>query len=134
MAKFAEKILDKGGSIAIEWPANSGSSKRSVHSSKNAAVGFTSTGECWEEKSSQSRRCGRCQHAMRGLSKPFCSSSVASHMHTKLQKGAKPIRQGFIPCSSAQAILQAWHPKQAFNSDLSCFNHACVTKKKVRAE
>lgn len=98
---------------------------------KNAAVGFTSTGECWEAKSSQSRRCGRCQHAMRGLSKPFCSSSVASHMHTKLQKGAKPIRQGFIPCSSAQAILEAWHPKQAFNyvPDLSCFNHACVTKK-----
>ena len=139
--QFAVKILETGGRVAFEWPANSG---------------------WWdlpEVQAFEREHCFRrvyfhgCMLGVKGkelpIKKPWCVSTCderliqifsqficdGTHSHEPAE-GSQTTQTGFYTTQFVTAILESWYPKQAFNyiPDVSSRNHACVTRNLTRAE
>ena len=134
-------MLEKGGRIAIEWPADSG---------------------WWdlpEVQAFEREHCLRrvyfhgCMLGVKGkevpIKKPWCVSTCdgrliqtfgqfrcdGTHSHEPAE-GNQTTQTGFYTTQFVTGILESWYPKQAFNyvPNVSSNNHACVTRNLSRAE
>ena len=139
--RFARKILETGGRVALEWPADLA---------------------WWDLKEVQKferEHCFRrvyfhgCMLGVHGkelpIKKSWCVSTCderliqifsqfrcdGNHQH-EIAGGNQTTQTGFYTTQFATAILESWFPKQAYHHipNVSVANHACVTKNLSRAE
>ena len=139
--RFARKILDTGGRVAIEWPADSG------------------WWDLEEVQEFERQHCFRrvyfhgCMLGVKGkelpIKKPWCVSTCderliqifsqfrcdGNHQHEPAE-GNQTNQTGFYTTQFVTVILESWFPKQAYHHipNVSNANHACVTKNLSRAE
>ena len=139
--RFVRKILDTGGRVAIEWPADSG------------------WWDLEEVQEFERQHCFRrvyfhgCMLGVKGkelpIKKLWCVSTCderliqifsqfrcdGNHQHEPAE-GNQTNQTGFYTTQFVTVILESWFPKQAYHHipNVSNANHACVTKNLSRAE